>query len=86
MNMLKIRLLFKIYKLHEQITREFLVLRMRNFQGIVFIWPQRYREIFKSALVYLEEVLGILNVPMKGHKKRSNWKAKFKYINLAPTQ
>ena len=26
--------------------------RMRNFQGIVFIWTQKYREIFKSALVY----------------------------------
>ena len=36
--MLKISLLFKeIYKLHGQITREFEALRMRNFQGIVFI-------------------------------------------------
>ena len=26
---------------------------MRNFQGIAFIWTQIYREIFKSALVYL---------------------------------
>ena len=26
---------------------------MRNFQGIVFIWTQTFREIFKSALVYL---------------------------------
>ena len=34
-------------------TREFLGLRMWNFQGIVFIWTQTYREIFKSALVYL---------------------------------
>ena len=37
-NMLKISLLFiKIYKLHGQITRELLGLRVRNFQGIVFI-------------------------------------------------
>ena len=35
------------------ITREFLELRMRNFQGIGFIWTQTYTEIFKSALVYL---------------------------------
>ena len=28
---------------------------MENFQGIVFIWTQSYREIFKSALVYLYE-------------------------------
>ena len=36
-----------------QITREFLGLRMRNFQGIVFICTQTYSEIFKSGLVYL---------------------------------
>ena len=40
-------------KLHGQITQEFLELRMRNFQGIVFIWTQTYREIFESASVYL---------------------------------
>ena len=28
-------------------------LRMRNFQGIIFICTLTYREIFKSALVYL---------------------------------
>ena len=28
-------------------------LRIRNFQGIVFIWTQTYSEIFKSALMYL---------------------------------
>ena len=27
---------------------------MRNFQGIIFLWIRKYREIFKSALVYLE--------------------------------
>ena len=37
-NMLKISLLFnKMHKLYGQITREFLGLRMQNFQGIVFI-------------------------------------------------
>ena len=29
---------------------------MRNFQGIAFIWTQAFREIFKSALVYLQEL------------------------------
>ena len=52
--MLKISLFFKeIYTLHVQITREFFGLRMRNFQGIAFLRTQTYREIFKSALVYL---------------------------------
>ena len=42
-------------KLYGYITREFLGLRMRNFQGmgIIFIRTQTYSEIFKSALVYL---------------------------------
>ena len=31
---------------------------MRNFQGIVFIGMQIYREIFNSALVYLKPFLG----------------------------
>ena len=34
-----------MHKLYGQITREFLGLRMQNFQGIVFIWEQTYREI-----------------------------------------
>ena len=41
-----------MYKLHGKITREFFGLRMRNFQGIVSIWTQPYREIFTSTLVY----------------------------------
>ena len=28
---------------------------MQNFQGIVLVPKQTYREIFESALVYLEE-------------------------------
>ena len=52
--MLKISLVFmKSTKLHGQITREFLRLRMWSFQCIVFIQTQIYRDIFKSALVYL---------------------------------
>ena len=35
----------EIYKLHEEITREFLGLRMRNFQDIVFMLTEIYREI-----------------------------------------
>ena len=42
-----------MYKLHGQITQKSLGLRMLDFQGIVFIWKQTNREIFKSALVYL---------------------------------
>ena len=49
--MLKISLIFK--KLHGQTTGEFLGLRMQNFLGIIFLWTQKYREIFKSALMYL---------------------------------
>ena len=40
-------------KLYGYITRKFLGLRMRNFQGIILTWRRIYREIFKSALVYL---------------------------------
>ena len=40
-------------KVYGYITREFLGLRIRNFQGIIFLWTRTYREIFKSALVYL---------------------------------
>ena len=39
-----------IYKLHGQITPEFLRLIMRNFQGLVFVWTQTNREIFKSVV------------------------------------
>ena len=42
-----------IYKRHGQITQEFLGLILGNFQGTLLILKQRYREIFKSALVYL---------------------------------
>ena len=52
--MLKISLFFKeIYKLHGEMTQEFLGLRMRNFQGIVFTRVRAYIEIFKSALGHL---------------------------------
>ena len=34
-----------IYKLHGQITQEFLGLRIRNFQGIVFTWTQTHFQI-----------------------------------------
>ena len=47
-NKIKISLLFKKFT---KLT--FLELRMQNFQGIVFTWTQTYKEIFKSALVYL---------------------------------
>ena len=30
---------------------------MQNFPGIVFIWQQTYREIFKSALVYFNGIM-----------------------------
>ena len=39
-------------KLYGYITRGFLELRMRNFQGIIFIPKRTPREIFKPALVY----------------------------------
>ena len=42
----------EIYKLHGQITWEFLGIIKRNFQGVVFAWTQTYRVIFKSTLVY----------------------------------
>ena len=38
-----------MYKLYGQVIREFLGLRMPNVQGIVFIWTQPCKKIFKSA-------------------------------------
>ena len=39
-------------KLHGQMTRESLGLKLWNFQGIAFIWTQIYMEIFKSLNFY----------------------------------
>ena len=46
-NMLKISLVFK---LQGEITREFLGIRMRHFQGIVFICTKTYREILSGSM------------------------------------
>ena len=48
---------WETFRLYGEITREFLELRMWNFQGIVFIWTQRCREIFKSAFVCVPLIL-----------------------------
>ena len=37
---------------------------MGNFQVIVFIWARTYREIFKSALVYLERSVSCKKVQL----------------------
>ena len=54
--MLKVSLLFKNLQtfLRNKQTQEFSRFRMQNFQVIVFI-RTKHREIFKSALVYLQE-------------------------------
>ena len=44
---------YEIYKTYVQTIRKFLGLKMRNFPCIDFTRTQTYREIFKSALVYL---------------------------------
>ena len=43
----------EIFKLHGQIPQEFLGLKMRNLQGIRFIWTGTYSKIFEYALMYL---------------------------------
>ena len=48
MKMISEHFVYKLSESNGQATREFLRLRMRNFQGIVFIWTQTYNEIFKS--------------------------------------
>ena len=74
-NMLKISLLFKKFTNYEQITREFLGLRMRNFQGIVFLRTQTFRETLESALVYSKCCLMIYKksvaILAQGSKKES---------------
>ena len=42
-------------KLYRCMTREFLELKMRNFQGIIFIWTRTHWEIFESALLHLKK-------------------------------
>ena len=55
--MLKISLLFyEISKLHGQITQEFLGLRIRDFQGMVFIRTQRYSVFIQTRLMWLSPV------------------------------
>ena len=44
---------FASLQVYGYITREFFGLRILNFQGVSFILTQTYKEIFKSALVYL---------------------------------
>ena len=49
--MLKIGLLFKKFtNFNGQITREFLGLRMQNFQGIVFIYTQTFFKFFQTCI------------------------------------
>ena len=60
-------------KFYGYITREFLGLRMRNFQGIIFIWTQAYREIFKSAF----------RVPLSSYWD-SWWRHKLRFIYDQP--
>ena len=38
-------------KFYGYIAREFLRIKIRNFQGIIFVWTRTYWEILKSALV-----------------------------------
>ena len=40
---------------------------MRNFRGIIFTWTQTYREIFKSAVVYLQKGIRSLHVGPSGY-------------------
>ena len=49
-NILKVGYFFKKNRIYGKLTREFLGLRMRNFQSTVFTWIQPYSEIFKSAI------------------------------------
>ena len=54
-----------MYNLHGQVIRELLRLRKENFWGIVFIWLQIYREIFKSvlqSLILLKLQIGYQNL------------------------
>ena len=73
--MLKISPLFKKFTNYEQIAREFLGLRMRNFQGIVFLRTQTFRETLESALVYSKCCLMIYKksvaILAQGSKKES---------------
>ena len=61
-------------KFYGYITREFLGLRILIFQGIIFIWTRTYREIFKSALVYLKISWGVLEITLLSILGKNLWK------------
>ena len=54
--MTKVYLLFK--KFYARITQDSLGLRVRNFQGIVFIWMQTYREMLRVSFLYEHKHIG----------------------------
>ena len=58
-------------KLYGYITREFLGIRMRNFQGIIFVWTRTHREIFKSALVQIWDLFSVVNKTSKNTMRLS---------------
>ena len=40
---------------------------MQNFKSIIFIWARTYREIFKSALVYLNDYYNLKTIYHNGN-------------------
>ena len=69
-NMLKISLLFKKMTNFAGKTWEFLELRSRNFQGIVFLWTPMYRDFQICISVPLKVTWGLISTWLKNRKKR----------------
>ena len=55
---------------------------MQNFKSIIFIWARTYREIFKSALVYLNDYYNLKTIYHNGSYLLLFEKRNYKVFNF----
>ena len=55
---------------------------MQNFKSIIFIWVRTYREIFKSALVYLNDYCNLKTIYHNGSYLLLFEKRNYKVFNF----
>ena len=55
---------------------------MQNFKSIIFIWVRTYREIFKSALVYLNDYYNLKTIYHNGSYLLLFEKRNYKVFNF----
>ena len=55
---------------------------MQNFKSIIFIWVRTYREIFKSALVYVNDYYNLKTIYHNGSYLLLFEKRNYKVFNF----